>query len=119
MQDGPTDLTGHSEIRTEQGETLEPVQTRITSVHYSKLFNLGDYQNEKIGVTAQVGEGDDPEAVMAMLMRWVEDQRGLRKKREEAEWEMRELERQEARLKAEAEKLEERKRQAQGYIGKS
>lgn len=40
---------------------------RITKVSYSGLFNLGNYNNEKIGLSAELQEGDDPEAVIATL----------------------------------------------------
>ena len=40
---------------------------QITRVSYSGLFNLGNYNNEKIGLSAELDEGDDPEAVVATL----------------------------------------------------
>lgn len=39
----------------------------IERVEYSKTFNLGNYQNERIGLTAQVPEGADMLAVMNKL----------------------------------------------------
>ncbi len=118
MSDAMTDLTGDSEVRSEgvRAEGLGEAErrvTRVTVVRYSKLFNLGGYENERIGASARVGEGDTPERVLAMLMGWVEDQREARKKRERAEREMRRLLEEEERLRAEAAALEERKREVE------
>lgn len=35
-------------------------ETKITKIGYSQVFNLGDYENEKISVEAEIQEGDDP-----------------------------------------------------------
>lgn len=40
---------------------------KLLSIHYDRLVNLGNYENEKLGATAEVGEGDDPAAVYAEL----------------------------------------------------
>ena len=40
---------------------------KVKSVIYSALFSLGRYQNEKIGLTADVEETDTPEAVVEAL----------------------------------------------------
>ncbi|MEM6837670.1 MAG: hypothetical protein AAF609_12540 [Cyanobacteria bacterium P01_C01_bin.120] len=40
---------------------------KITKVSYSGLFNLGNYNNEKIGLTAHLDEGEDPEIVVEAL----------------------------------------------------
>ena len=48
----------------------------ITSIHYSKLQNLGNYENEKLGATAIVPEGSDPLAIHAELKDWVDTQLG-------------------------------------------
>ena len=40
---------------------------KITTVHYSALINLGDYNNEKIGLTAEVKEDESVEEVIAAL----------------------------------------------------
>ena len=40
---------------------------RIKEVVYSRLFNIGDYSNERIGFKAVIEEGDNPEQVLAEL----------------------------------------------------
>ena len=40
---------------------------RIKEVMYQRLFNLENYQNEKIGFVAEVAEGEDENKVMAEL----------------------------------------------------
>ena len=47
---------------------------KATSVNYSRLFNLGDYENEKVGISAVVEEGQDPEQVLAECKAWVKSQ---------------------------------------------
>lgn len=50
---------------------------KITTVHYSALINLGDYSNEKIGFTAQVGEDDSIEQTIEQLRQKVIDHGGI------------------------------------------
>ena len=40
---------------------------KIKRVEYSALVNLGNYSNEKIGFTADVTDGETPEAVVEQL----------------------------------------------------
>ncbi len=40
---------------------------KIKTVEYSALFNLGDYNNERIGFTVQLDEGETPEQVIESL----------------------------------------------------
>jgi vacuolar-type H+-ATPase subunit I/STV1 len=40
---------------------------KITLVHFSALVNTGNYENEKIGMDAQVEEGDTVEEVVEAL----------------------------------------------------
>lgn len=47
---------------------------KITLVHYERLFNTGNYQNQKIGVEALLEEGDDPAGVLTQLRAFVADQ---------------------------------------------
>lgn len=58
---------------------------QITSVHYSRLTNLGNYENEKTAAWAQVEDGEAPEAALATLKAWVETQAGLTPQAQEAE----------------------------------
>lgn len=44
----------------------------ITSVGYSKLVNLGNYENERVNANARVDDGQDADAVLASLKAWVE-----------------------------------------------
>lgn len=37
---------------------------KATHIEYSKVFNLGNYSNEKIGITLEVEQGDDPQKVL-------------------------------------------------------
>ena len=39
----------------------------ITTVYYSALFNLGNYSNERIALSAKLGEGETPEQLVATL----------------------------------------------------
>jgi hypothetical protein len=43
----------------------------ITQVHYQKLVNLGDYQNERYGAWANVAEGETPDEALEALKVWV------------------------------------------------
>lgn len=40
---------------------------KVTHVEFSALYNMGDYNNEKIGFRASLDEGDTPEAVVEAL----------------------------------------------------
>ncbi len=40
---------------------------KITKVEYSASINLGDYNNEKVGFVAEVGENELPEEVVEKL----------------------------------------------------
>ena len=40
---------------------------KFKEVHYSRLFNLRDYQNEKIGFTVELDGTDDPKQVVGLL----------------------------------------------------
>jgi hypothetical protein len=40
---------------------------KIVSVHYAALVNTGNYENEKIGLTAQIEEGDTVQSVVTAL----------------------------------------------------
>lgn len=49
---------------------------QIKTVHYSALINLGNYNNEKIGFTAQVGESETVEQVIEKLREKVKQHGG-------------------------------------------
>ncbi len=48
------------------------IKGQITSVNYSRLANLGNYENEKVGASARVDEGQDPDIVLSELRQWVD-----------------------------------------------
>jgi hypothetical protein len=62
---------------------------KITSIHYSKKFNLGNYENHEIGLTAELDENDDPGNVLTGLITQVNDRHNQlvaeQQAREEAE----------------------------------
>jgi hypothetical protein len=45
---------------------------KIQTIQYHKVFNLGNYSNEKIGVDIVIGEGEDPLEAFAEAKRLVE-----------------------------------------------
>lgn len=47
---------------------------QITQVHYQKLVNLGDYENERFGAWATVEQGEVPEEALEALKQWVLEQ---------------------------------------------
>ncbi len=49
----------------------------ITSVHYQRLINLGDYENERCGAWANVGADETPEDAYAALHDWVDSNLNL------------------------------------------
>ena len=40
---------------------------KITTVNFGKTFNLGDFESERIDMTAELGEEDTPEGVLESL----------------------------------------------------
>lgn len=44
---------------------------QITSVSYSRLVSLGNYENEKLGASARVEDDEDPVAALETLKEWV------------------------------------------------
>ncbi len=49
----------------------------ILSVTYSKVFNLGNFENEKIGVEIVMGEGDNLNDIMERARKYVHHQHEL------------------------------------------
>jgi len=41
---------------------------RVKEVVYSRLFNIGDYSNERIGFKAEIEDGETPEQVIGQLV---------------------------------------------------
>ena len=55
----------------------------MKEVEYSRLFNIGDYSNERIGFRVEISEGEKPEIVIGNLfMRVLEIEDGLSRYRE-------------------------------------
>lgn len=45
---------------------------KVKTVSYSKVFSLGNYENEKLGVEVEVTEGDDVQKAMQKAREFVE-----------------------------------------------
>lgn len=45
---------------------------KTKSIHYSKVFSLGNYENEKIGVDIEIQEGDDVQKAIQEARNFVE-----------------------------------------------
>ena len=74
---------------------------RITSVGYSRLANLGGYENEKVNASARVDEGQDAAEVLESLKAWVNERvsseneaYGLRESAHDLRWKIEGLNRQ-------------------------
>ncbi len=44
---------------------------KITEISYSFTQNIGNYQGQKLGATASVLPGQDPEEIFIKLQNWV------------------------------------------------
>lgn len=47
----------------------------FVAVSYEKLFNLGNYQNVRVGVSVQLVDGEAPADALARARAWVEAQK--------------------------------------------
>lgn len=65
---------------------------QITSVSYSRLVSTGDYENEKIGATANVDDGQDAAMVLDELRAWVNEGLTLNSKLQETAQQLRDAE---------------------------
>ena len=68
---------------------------KITDVHYSLLVNTGNYENEKVGLDAQVEDGETAEQVVEALKERafaLVNRTDTLNARREALWELRDLE---------------------------
>lgn len=45
---------------------------KVKTVSYSKVFSLGNYENEKLGVEIEIAEGDDVQKAMQKAREFVE-----------------------------------------------
>lgn len=45
---------------------------RITSINYSRVFSLGNYENEKIGVEVELSSQDDPQKSLDEAKKFVD-----------------------------------------------
>lgn len=45
---------------------------KATKIYYKKLFTLGNYQNEEIGIEIQIEKGDKANEVLKQAKRFVE-----------------------------------------------
>lgn len=55
---------------------------KTKNIHYSKVFNLGDYQNEKLGVDLELEEGDNVQESINKARDFVENQHQLNKQKD-------------------------------------
>lgn len=83
---------------------------KITVVHYSALVNTGNYENEKVGLDAQLEDGENVAQVVEALKDQafaLLDRKDLLQARREAVWELRELEDKLAEARTQWEKAKE------------
>jgi hypothetical protein len=45
---------------------------KITTIIYNKVFSLGNYENEKLGIEIELQEGEDAQAAMDKAKQFVE-----------------------------------------------
>lgn len=45
---------------------------KVKTVSYSKVFSLGNYENEKLGVEIEISDGDDVQSAMQKARNFVE-----------------------------------------------
>lgn len=45
---------------------------KIVTVEYSRVFDLGNYQNEKIGVIVEIADGEDAQTALAEAKNFVD-----------------------------------------------
>jgi len=61
---------------SEANNQSAPVErTRVEGLYVERLYNLGNYENFKVGVRVAVGQGDDPGRVLTSLENILEDLR--------------------------------------------
>ena len=59
---------------------------KVLKINYSKVFSLGNYENEKIGIEIEINEGEDATIAMAAAKKFVEkESRNFARKKEMAE----------------------------------
>jgi len=52
----------------------ENQKSRITSITYARLKNLGNWENARVEATAVIAEGEKPADIMKRLKQWVKTQ---------------------------------------------
>lgn len=52
---------------------------KIKQIHYERVQNLGNYESERIGLTAELSDDDIPEEIVALLKQKFELMRLKRK----------------------------------------
>ena len=67
-----------------------PDRSRVTRLDVQRVYNLGNYENLRVGVTVEVGEGDDPGKLLGSLQAILGD---LRAKSGVSEWDLRDARR--------------------------
>jgi hypothetical protein len=79
-------------------------ETRVEGLYVERLYNLGNYENFKVGVRVAIGWGDDPGRVLTSLERILED---FHAKSGVSDWELERAKRTLAKPEAELEELDE------------
>jgi hypothetical protein len=79
-------------------------ETRVEGLYVERLYNLGNYENFKVGVRVAVGQGDDPARVLVSLENILND---MRASSGVSEWEIERAKRTLAMPEAELEALDE------------
>lgn len=84
----------------------QPVeQSRVESIYVERLFNLGNYENMKVGVRVALGQRDDPGHVLTSLENILND---LRTDHGVSDWALERAKREIPELEAKGDALEER-----------
>jgi hypothetical protein len=45
-------------------DTTAPEKSRVSRIHVGRVYNLGNYENERVEVTVEIGSQDDPSRVL-------------------------------------------------------
>ena len=77
----------------------------ITNVTYERLVNLGNFENERLSATVQIGIEDSPEEAFEYLCQWVNGQLKVEKRIIKAEQKIQELADQEKYLQSKIDKM--------------
>jgi hypothetical protein len=60
--------------KSENGKELDLMKSRIIEISFSRVKNLGNYENCRVGAKAEIHPDEKPANVMKKLRTWVEKQ---------------------------------------------